>query len=227
MPTHLKMDDKSNVPVFHPNIEEFANFSKYISHIETQGAHKVGICKIVPPKEWIPRAKGYDPEDFDFVIEKPLRQCFSPMGEEGSFQTKCIAKTSMTIKEYRDMATNRVYKTPAHSSHEDLEKMYWKSLNNAQQPIYGADVTNSITDPEIEAFNIAKLDTILKFVSKDSEETILVSTQSFKGAQYFTSRIEMGKSGQNRPEIQVQVRPVGLKSGLVCPDFMDLNNDNL
>ena len=44
---------------YRPTWEEFKDFGKYIDYLESQGAHKAGIAKIVPPKEWIPRKEGY------------------------------------------------------------------------------------------------------------------------------------------------------------------------
>lgn len=36
-----------SVPIFRPTIEEFQNFSKYIESLETAGAHKVGLAKVI------------------------------------------------------------------------------------------------------------------------------------------------------------------------------------
>lgn len=38
-----------NIPkimTFRPTWEEFKDFNKYITYIESQGAHKAGICKV-------------------------------------------------------------------------------------------------------------------------------------------------------------------------------------
>ena len=40
----------SNIPkimVFRPTMEEFKDFAKYITYIESQGAHKAGIAKVI------------------------------------------------------------------------------------------------------------------------------------------------------------------------------------
>merc|ERR1719483_1164810 len=43
--------------------------------MESCGAHKHGIAKIIPPKEWVPRKQGYNPADIDIEIYKtPKRQ---------------------------------------------------------------------------------------------------------------------------------------------------------
>lgn len=43
----------TNIPkimVFRPTMEEFKDFNKYIEYIETQGAHKAGVCKVTKTK---------------------------------------------------------------------------------------------------------------------------------------------------------------------------------
>lgn len=41
------------------------------------------------------------------------------------------------------------YRTPKHSSYDDLERKYWKNVTYVS-PIYGADVSGSITDPDVK-----------------------------------------------------------------------------
>lgn len=155
----------------HPTMEEFKDFGKYIDHLETLGAHKAGIVKIVPPEEWVPRRKGYDLDDLNLTIEGPIKQHFNQVGSRGCYQTKGIIKQKMTVKEYHELAHSHQYKTPTHCSYEDLERKYWKSLSFVP-PIYGCDVSNAISDPDLNVWNIAKLDSVLKYVSEDLETHI-------------------------------------------------------
>jgi len=40
---------RSSMPqimVFRPTMEEFKNFTKYVKHIETLGAHRAGLAKV-------------------------------------------------------------------------------------------------------------------------------------------------------------------------------------
>lgn len=37
------------IMIFRPTWDEFKDFSKYIQHIEKQGAHKAGIAKVNDP----------------------------------------------------------------------------------------------------------------------------------------------------------------------------------
>lgn len=44
------MEHKTGAPkiqIFRPTYEEFKDFSKYISYIETEGAHKAGLAKVM------------------------------------------------------------------------------------------------------------------------------------------------------------------------------------
>ena len=52
--------DGSPIMVFRPTWEEFKDFNKYVAHIESLGAHKGGLAKIIPPREWVPRKSGYN-----------------------------------------------------------------------------------------------------------------------------------------------------------------------
>ncbi len=61
--------------------------------------------------------------------------------------------------------------TPTHFDYEDLERKYWKNVTY-NQPIYGADVSGSITDPEQDVWNINHLGSILDCVEKDYEVKI-------------------------------------------------------
>ena len=158
--------------VFHPTMEEFSDFMGYIKKIETEhNAHEAGICKIVPPKEWIPRRAGYDIESFNFEIDGPIKQKFNQIGSRGCYQTKGIIQPKMSVVDYKKMALSAKYATPYHKDYDDLERKYWKSLSFGP-PIYGADVSNAITDADQKIWNIAKLDSILKYVGDDLETTI-------------------------------------------------------
>ena len=66
--------DVPQIMVFRPTWEEFKDFNKYLKHIESLGAHKAGVAKIIPPKEWVPRKQGYDVENMDIKIPDPIQQ---------------------------------------------------------------------------------------------------------------------------------------------------------
>ncbi|KAM5148147.1 LOW QUALITY PROTEIN: lysine-specific demethylase 4A [Mantella aurantiaca] len=160
-------NSSSRIMTFYPTMEEFRNFKRYIAYIESQGAHRAGLAKVVPPKEWKPRA-CYDDLD-DLVIPAPIQQVVT--GQSGLFTQYNIQKKPMTVKEFRRIANNDKFCTPRYIDFEDLERKYWKNLTfNA--PIYGADVNGTLYDKHVEEWNIGRLNTILDVVERESGITI-------------------------------------------------------
>lgn len=156
-----------NVPriqVFTPTYEEFKDFPKYVEYIESTGAHKAGLAKIIPPPEWVARKSGYNLDELDLTIPAPICQVVT--GKQGLYQQLNIQKKSMTIQEFKKMAESDRYQTPKHFDYEDLERKYWKNITYVA-PIYGADVSGSLTDKEVDIWNINRLGTILDYVDKD------------------------------------------------------------
>ncbi|EEB12131.1 jumonji domain containing protein, putative [Pediculus humanus corporis] len=153
------------IMVFRPTYEEFKDFKEYIQYMESQGAHKAGLAKVVPPPEWVPRKSKYDIKDIGHLII-PAPICQVVTGKQGLYQQINIQRKQMTIKEYKELAENPTYRTPAHFDYGDLERKYWKNITYVP-PIYGADVSGSLTDPEVDVWNINRLGTILDLVNQD------------------------------------------------------------
>ncbi|XP_073848965.1 uncharacterized protein isoform X2 [Musca autumnalis] len=157
--------DIPRIMVFRPTWEEFKDFPKYIAYMESQGAHKAGLAKVVPPPEWVPRKQGYD--DLDALkITIPAPICQVVTGKQGLYQQINIQKKPLTVKQFRDLANTERYCPPKHFDYEDLERKYWKNITYVA-PIYGADVSGSITDPDQDSWNINRLGTILDYVNED------------------------------------------------------------
>ena len=108
----------------------------------------------------------------------------TPVGEnegvKGVFQAKASVfdDKGMSIREYRDLATSVKYAPPKHADYADLERKYWKNIRFVP-PVYGADVTQAITDPEVKGFNTAKLDSPLKYLQEDTGKIYFVSSKGF------------------------------------------------
>ena len=68
--------DVPQIMVFRPTYDEFKDFNKYLEYIESVGAHKAGLAKIIPPKEWVPRKQGYEMnEELESIrIPDPITQ---------------------------------------------------------------------------------------------------------------------------------------------------------
>uniref|UniRef100_A0A8C5YT32 JmjN domain-containing protein n=1 Tax=Marmota marmota marmota TaxID=9994 RepID=A0A8C5YT32_MARMA len=128
----------STIMTFHPTMEEFSDFNNYIAYMESQGAHRAGLAKVIPPKEWRAR-QSYD-DVSDILIATPLQQVVS--GKAGMFTQYHKKKKAMTVREYHLLADSEKYRTPLHLNFEDLERKYWKN-RLYDSPIYGADISGS------------------------------------------------------------------------------------
>uniref|UniRef100_A0A8C5D1W1 [histone H3]-trimethyl-L-lysine(9) demethylase n=1 Tax=Gadus morhua TaxID=8049 RepID=A0A8C5D1W1_GADMO len=162
MATPIDLPMGPRIMTFRPTMEEFKDFRKYVAYMETQGAHRAGLAKVIPPEGWKPR-KCYDTIE-DMVIPAPIMQVVT--GQSGLFTQYNIQKKSMTVSEYRKLANSNKYCTPRHKDFDDLERKYWKNLTFVS-PIYGADVSGSIYDPGVEEWNIGHLNTLLDMVEQE------------------------------------------------------------
>ena len=148
---------------YYPTMEEMENFEAYVAYMESQGAHKEGIARIVPPKEWIPRKAGYEPSEMtDIIIKKPVKQEIISTGVAYTVSGD-RSLPPLTLPKYASLATNQSYLAPNHKSHEELEELYWNQNQDASHPspLYAADVEASLTDPDQEIFNIPRLHSLL------------------------------------------------------------------
>ncbi|KAG5847196.1 hypothetical protein ANANG_G00123450 [Anguilla anguilla] len=152
-----------DVMTFRPTMEEFRDFGKYIAYIEARGAHLAGLAKVIPPKEWKPR-RSYESVE-EMVIPVPIMQVVT--GQSGLFTQYNIQKKAMTIGEYRKLANSPKYCTPPHQDFLDLERKYWRNLTFVS-PIYGADISGSLYDPDVAEWNIGHLNTVLDMVEQES-----------------------------------------------------------
>lgn len=70
-------------------------------------------------------------------------------GKQGLYQQLNIQKRPMTVADYKIMAESEEYRTPVHFDYGDLERKYWKNIVY-KSPLYGADVSGSITDKDVD-----------------------------------------------------------------------------
>ncbi|XP_070764395.1 lysine-specific demethylase 4B [Enoplosus armatus] len=162
LPAVSAKNPSCKIMTFRPTMEEFKDFAKYIVYMESQGAHRAGLAKVIPPEGWKPR-RSYDTIE-DMVIPAPITQVVT--GQSGLFTQYNIQKKSMTVSEYRKLANSKKYCTPQHKDFDDLERKYWKNLTFVS-PIYGADVSGSIYDEDIREWNIGHLNTLLDMVEQE------------------------------------------------------------
>ncbi|KAH8372668.1 hypothetical protein KR009_002381 [Drosophila setifemur] len=161
-------DEQTKVPrimTFRPSYEEFKDFASYIEYMESRGAHLAGLAKIQPPVEWVPRKSGYDIENINMTIPAPICQVFT--GAQGLYQQINIQqRRQMTLRQFMDKANSELHQTPRHFDYEDLERKYWKNITYIS-PLYAADVKGSLSDDDLNVWNIGRLDTILNLVNTD------------------------------------------------------------
>ncbi|XP_052413523.1 lysine-specific demethylase 4C isoform X3 [Carassius gibelio] len=150
------------IMTFRPTMEEFKDFNQYLVYMESQGAHRAGLAKVIPPKDWKPR-RNYDDID-DFIIQAPIQQMVA--GQSGLFTQYNIQKKPLTVQDFRRLANSDMYCTPRYLNYEDLERKYWKNLTFVS-PIYGADVSGTLYDEDIEEWNIGHLNSILDVIEED------------------------------------------------------------
>ncbi|XP_061684620.1 lysine-specific demethylase 4C isoform X2 [Syngnathoides biaculeatus] len=150
------------IMTFRPTMEEFKDFNKYLVYMESQGAQRAGLAKVIPPKGWKPR-RTYDDID-DLMIDAPIQQMMA--GQSGLFTQYNIQKKPLSVQEFRRLANSDMYCTPRYLNYEDLERKYWKNLTFVS-PIYGADVGGSLYDEDVEEWNIGHLNSILDVIEED------------------------------------------------------------
>ncbi|KAM5245959.1 lysine-specific demethylase 4D [Ctenodactylus gundi] len=160
--TSCAQNPNCKIMTFHPTKEEFNDFDKYIAYMESQGAHRAGLAKVVPPKEWRAR-QSYD-NISDMMIAAPLQQVVS--GKAGVFTQYHKRKKAMTVGEYRCLANSKKHQTPPHLSFEDLERKYWKN-RLYDSPIYGADISGSLFDENTKQWNLGHLGTVQDLLERE------------------------------------------------------------
>lgn len=165
----MELDELSNqIPVFRPTFDQFKDFRSYISYIESRGAHKIGLAKIIPPVEWVPRKNGYKNLD-NFKIKTPISQRVE--GKEGIYTQYNIQTKPMSLREFEKLANSKNHQTPIHNNYAELERKYWKNLT-FNPAIYAADISGSLTDPDQPYWNINKLGSILDDLKNECNLTI-------------------------------------------------------
>ena len=126
------------VPTFYPTFDEFKNFSSYISKIESCGAHRIGLAKIVPPREWVARKMGYKQRQIDdTMVQNPIKQ--EVHGKDGFYSVYNIQQRSVKLSQFQKLTSTPRYATPSAIAHDvlKLERKYWENLTSIA-PIYGA-----------------------------------------------------------------------------------------
>lgn len=132
------------IPVFRPNWDEFKDFSKYIHQIEQLVGNKDGLAKIVPPKEWKPRASGYSMVEIgEISIPSPRSQVVRAYRNGIYYVNNTYDKNPMTVKDFMEFAQRPKNATP--SDTRNLERQFWENITG-NSPKYGSDSLGTLID---------------------------------------------------------------------------------
>lgn len=110
------------VPIFHPTMEQFEDFNRFVMEIDKWGM-KAGIVKIVPPKEWHDSLPALDETIKAIKIKNPIVQHIS--GHAGHFRQQNIEKQkSYNIAQWKYLSEQPDYQPPAKrgESRKDFKK---------------------------------------------------------------------------------------------------------
>lgn len=93
---------KVNCPIFHPNLEEFSDFEKYIEKVESESSG-FGMAKIIPPSTWCAGEKGY--KKIFSKVSHQIRQFV--VGQTGIYQVSLISEPETSYKSFKSTARNQ------------------------------------------------------------------------------------------------------------------------
>ncbi len=172
----VRRNQKYEVPTFHPTLRDIGgSFEAYITSIERRFAKyglnsstlfsfpykvpsslalnhwfycpcSVGICKIIAPKGWTPRAAGY--ENLDHAIPRPIRQ--HATGRRGVYRMLNEGRRAMSLaRDFEPIATGDDSLPPSSEDAEAVERRFWRNVT-LRPPLYGADVPGSLCDEDLK-----------------------------------------------------------------------------
>lgn len=156
-------DPKLRIRTFRPTWEQFKDFDRYVEYMEAEGAGEAGVARIIPPVEYNPRKSGYsDSSAYNFTIEMPSSQCVASLGDkqDGAYQQVVVSIDPMSVEKFKKTAESARYCTPPHESDAELSNIFWEKITD-YAAIYGEGVHGTITDPDLEFWNLNNLPSIL------------------------------------------------------------------
>lgn len=89
-----------------------------------------------------------------------------------------MTEDPLTVSELKEMCETPEFRTPKHFDYDELERIYWKHITYGA-PLYGADVSGSVSDPDLEEFNVGKLGTILDCITEGKPSYFIFSYFSY------------------------------------------------
>ena len=147
-------------PVYHPSIEDMADFAGYVAKIVPKAA-EFGICKVIPPKAW--RSPPKEAPCGSFIVRGAINT--HAVGSHGVYSLMHqVRKSSISYDHFARAAEAYAQRenVPPDASHDALEDKFWSELMGAKPPLYGADLDASLFAPDLTEWNLNLLPDLLR-----------------------------------------------------------------
>lgn len=153
------------VPVYQPSLEEWKEgLIHYVDKLLVSNTNStgIGICKIVPPKDWWLRTEDVQKKALQAELRiRPVRQHIS--GKAGCFRVDLVdvyRKNGLAPKDFYTIASEI---GNMRGSEETIERQFWRSVSSMAVPsLYGADQVGSLFDNKHhDGWNVKNLNSIL------------------------------------------------------------------
>ncbi|PTB63798.1 hypothetical protein BBK36DRAFT_1126137 [Trichoderma citrinoviride] len=100
-----------NVPVFRPTMDQFRDFRRFMTKVDSYGM-KSGIIKIIPPAEWLDAQPPLDDLVKQIRVREPIKQDI--MGSNGTYrQVNILHGRSYNIPQWRQLCEQSEHQPPA------------------------------------------------------------------------------------------------------------------
>ncbi|KAH0496267.1 hypothetical protein TgHK011_003638 [Trichoderma gracile] len=100
-----------NVPVFRPTMDQFRDFRRFMTKVDSYGM-KSGIIKVIPPPEWLDAQPPLDDLVKQIRVREPIKQDI--MGSNGTYrQVNILHGRSYNIPQWRQLCEQSEHQPPA------------------------------------------------------------------------------------------------------------------
>ncbi|KAL7943854.1 hypothetical protein V8C42DRAFT_328644 [Trichoderma barbatum] len=100
-----------NVPVFKPTMDQFRDFKRFMTKVDSYGM-KSGIIKVIPPDEWRDAQPPLDDLVKQVRVREPIKQDI--MGSNGTYrQVNILHGRSYNIPQWRQLCEQSEHQPPA------------------------------------------------------------------------------------------------------------------
>ncbi|RPA82871.1 JmjC-domain-containing protein [Ascobolus immersus RN42] len=123
--------DGGKVPVFKPTMEEFKDFARYMKAVHPHGM-KSGICKIIPPAEWVAANPPLDDKVKSIRVKNPIEQQIA--GSNGEYsQVNFVKQRSYNLPQWRQLCEASEHQPPARRGERRLNQNARGQTESAKQ----------------------------------------------------------------------------------------------